>query len=224
MGLDLVELVLEVEDAFDLKIPDQDLERIRTVGALIQYVRFRVGSRAGEFCPTSRTFYRLRRELMKALPLAREQIHPRANLETLIPASKRRRVWRQLYGAGLELPPLRLTTSVRLVGTILVFGLTVALACWYSIGLALVLALPAVVLTWLMTRPLAIHPHPSGAVRTAVLYLTPFGTLGLGGGGVLRPSDREIAEKLRLIISENLAVPIDAVTDEARFVEDLGAS
>jgi len=37
-SLDTVELVMEFEDEFDISIPDEDAERIQTVGQAIDYV------------------------------------------------------------------------------------------------------------------------------------------------------------------------------------------
>ena len=37
-SLDTVELVMEFEDEFDLSIPDEEAERIQTVGAAIEYI------------------------------------------------------------------------------------------------------------------------------------------------------------------------------------------
>ena len=37
-SLDTVELVMEFEKAFDIQIPDEDAEKITTVGAAIEYV------------------------------------------------------------------------------------------------------------------------------------------------------------------------------------------
>ena len=37
-SLDTVELVMEFEDAFDLSIPDEDAEKIQTVGDAIKYI------------------------------------------------------------------------------------------------------------------------------------------------------------------------------------------
>ena len=37
-SLDTVELVMEFEDEFDLNIPDEDAEKIQTVGEAIKYV------------------------------------------------------------------------------------------------------------------------------------------------------------------------------------------
>jgi acyl carrier protein len=38
-SLDTVELVMEFEDEFDLNIPDEDAEKIQTVGDAIKYIK-----------------------------------------------------------------------------------------------------------------------------------------------------------------------------------------
>ncbi|MDI6709188.1 MAG: acyl carrier protein [Thermoanaerobacterales bacterium] len=40
-SLDLVELVMAFEEAFDMEIPDDDAEKIRTVGDAIKYIQER---------------------------------------------------------------------------------------------------------------------------------------------------------------------------------------
>ena len=37
-SLDTVELIMEFEDAFDMNIPDEDAEKIRTVGDAVKYI------------------------------------------------------------------------------------------------------------------------------------------------------------------------------------------
>jgi acyl carrier protein len=37
-SLDVVELVMELEDEFDLEISDEDAEKITTVGEVVQYI------------------------------------------------------------------------------------------------------------------------------------------------------------------------------------------
>lgn len=38
-SLDIVELVMALEEEFDLKIPDEDAEKIRTVGEAVKYIQ-----------------------------------------------------------------------------------------------------------------------------------------------------------------------------------------
>ncbi|MFP8877932.1 MAG: acyl carrier protein [Myxococcota bacterium] len=40
-SLDIVELVMAMEEAFDLEIPDEDAERIQTIGDAMAYVKER---------------------------------------------------------------------------------------------------------------------------------------------------------------------------------------
>ena len=38
-SLDTVELVMELEDEFDLTIPDEEAEKLKTVGEAIEYIK-----------------------------------------------------------------------------------------------------------------------------------------------------------------------------------------
>ena len=43
-SLDIVELVMAMEEEFDVEIPDEDAEKIQTIAAAIQYLRDKLGS------------------------------------------------------------------------------------------------------------------------------------------------------------------------------------
>ena len=45
-SLDIVELVMELEEEFQMSIPDEDAEKIRTVGEAIEYIRKNQGTEA----------------------------------------------------------------------------------------------------------------------------------------------------------------------------------
>ncbi len=38
-SLDIVELIMALEEAFDLEIPDKDAEKITTVGSAVDYIK-----------------------------------------------------------------------------------------------------------------------------------------------------------------------------------------
>ena len=38
-SLDIVELIMSIEESFDIEIPDQDAEKIVTVGDVINYIK-----------------------------------------------------------------------------------------------------------------------------------------------------------------------------------------
>ncbi len=41
-SLDTVEMIMEIEDEFGIEIPDEDAEKIQTVGKAIEYVKRKV--------------------------------------------------------------------------------------------------------------------------------------------------------------------------------------
>ena len=43
-SLDIVELVMAMEEKFDIEIPDDDAEKIQTIGDAFSYVKERLGS------------------------------------------------------------------------------------------------------------------------------------------------------------------------------------
>ncbi len=42
-SLDIVELIMAFEEGFDIEIPDDDAERIRTVGDAVEYIAKQLG-------------------------------------------------------------------------------------------------------------------------------------------------------------------------------------
>lgn len=44
-SLDQVELVMDFEDKFEVDIPDEDAEKLRTVGAAIEYLQSRLAEK-----------------------------------------------------------------------------------------------------------------------------------------------------------------------------------
>ncbi len=43
-SLDIVELVMTMEEEFDLEIPDEDAEKIKTVGDVVRYIGAKAGN------------------------------------------------------------------------------------------------------------------------------------------------------------------------------------
>jgi len=46
-SLDTVELVMAFEEEFDIEIPDEDAEKIRTVNEAVEFVKQKAGGKAG---------------------------------------------------------------------------------------------------------------------------------------------------------------------------------
>jgi hypothetical protein len=126
MGLDYVELLLEVEDTFGIAIPDEDAAGLTTMGKLYDYVlahRFRGKQDA---CLSSMAFYKIRRALMSVLQVPRDAVRVSTELSAIIPR-RRRRTWRAVEKAtGLRLPMLRRPRWVVTLATLAAVGLGIA--------------------------------------------------------------------------------------------------
>ena len=238
MGLDTVELVMEVEDRFHIHINDADAEAIVTVGDLHEYVCRVLALGAPGRCLTRPMFHRLRRHLIDAFGLERRSVRPAMPVAHLIPRRRdRRRLWDELRRRDLDLPALQLNPEaaasvaslvglsiVSMIGGV-VAGLNLASGAAFVIGV--VVAFSSAVLAWLVSmtaRPFAAElpagcETMAGLTRTAVLNDRRSGAADAGDVW----SRSSVDEELRRIIVEQLGVKPEQVRPEARFIEDLGA-
>lgn len=219
MGLDFIELLLELESSFGVMIPDADAQKIRTAGDLVEAVRSRVCRRPGATCLTSHNFYRFRRALMTALPLPRGAIRPDADLAALIPVWQRRRVWGELRAAGLRMPDLQMGPVGCLVVAVLTIAPHVALAFHYRDARLLWLALLFLIPVLIAAQTLAVA-LPCTTVRSAVLCLP--GPRSMDRNPEPGLTDREIAAKVKEIVSYQIGVPTHKIMDHVGFFDDLG--
>ena len=110
MGLDTVELVMEFEDEFGISIPDEDAEKIQTLGQTVDYIVKILAGRGRSIsglCPSARRFYAMRRGLGVRFSVPRAQVRPSAEIGALIPAGPARARWGQFAReSGLPRPPM----------------------------------------------------------------------------------------------------------------------
>ena len=80
MGLDMVEFVMAVEDAFDVAIPDEDAACLRTPRDVIDFVTGLLPTAATSSCLTQQAFYHVRRATAAACGIERATVRPEARL------------------------------------------------------------------------------------------------------------------------------------------------
>jgi hypothetical protein len=97
---------------------------------------------------------------------------------------------------------------------------SILLALWSNELIALVAFAPLGLLGACISRPLAVHPPEQfSTIRQTIMHQFP----GRPAGNPIATWTRaEIADKVRLIVSENLGVNLEDVREESSFVEDLG--
>lgn len=231
MGLDTVELVMEVEDSFGISIDDADAPGISTVGQLFDYVLERIADRPST-CLTSFAFYRVRRALLNQGACRKQDVRPGADAAAFFPKETRRGRWRETERAtGLRWPNLRRPPWLTTLITALAIDAGVESFCFFlgripiiSAGAAaLGISIAALICAWRLTEPWAVELAPEfatvgGLSRQLVAKNYAKLTADQWQGTV-----HETWDSLVTIISEQLGVERERITVEASFVNDLGA-
>lgn len=127
MGLDSVEIVVDIENAFGIQIPGREAEKIITVGDFHNVVWEHVKDRKSIKCKSQGLFYKLRVLLSDELQIRKQAITPETFLSDIIPIDNRRKLWSG-FASKIEyrLPELVLTEPyaifVIITGATLIFG------------------------------------------------------------------------------------------------------
>ena len=108
MGLEGVELVMDVEDRFDTSIPDSAAEHIQTVGDLHSFLMNRIRHQNSDNCPSAALFYPIRKLLVTEFGIERNTVKPSTDLDSVINADDRYKFWRKLEtSVATRLPRLK---------------------------------------------------------------------------------------------------------------------
>lgn len=229
MGLDSVELVLQVEDAFGFSIPEEEAADMTTVGKLYDYVlahRFRGKQDA---CLSSVTFYKIRRALMSALKIPRHAVRVSTDLQEIIP-NHRRRAWRAIADASsLRLPILQRPRWIVMIATLTAIALGAATSILLGLapfrGGVMVAILSAGVfgyaLFWLTTFLAYEFPRDVATVGQLAKATLARNYQPIVAEVKKLTTDAEIWDILRRIVGQQLGVQPDLLTKETNFVKDL---
>lgn len=233
MGLDAVELVMEVEDRFGIKVPDAEACRMRTVADVAAFVISQLPRSSG-ICPTARSFYQFRKSLVEHGKLERRSIRPKTRLDLLFPRrSKRRTVWGCIGKQVKHLP--RLTATPRIdkvsyvVGSLIVAASIASFAIVYAehgaIVAILLVPFPCIIVFRLFIgiKDLFDVNFPRGieTVGDVARTIAPI-EVSIENSGQRLAAQQKVLDEVRRITAEQLGLPLDKVLPESNFVKDLG--
>lgn len=230
MGLDGVELVLEVEDRFRIKLPDAECSRVRTVADLAALVISQLPV-ARAACPTARSFFRIRKHLVEHGGFHRRSLRPATSLEAAFPRPVRRQLWKLLADAEPYVPRLQLSKrasrSFDAIGLFLMISwaaglvaLTLEFGVWGGVLSASLLVGGIVVFCrvrdlWAIELPKSCETLGDLA-RENSPQVVPF------DAGEQLVANLRVLEQIQTITANQLGLLREKVSPESRFVEDLG--
>ena len=223
MGLDSVELVMEVEEHFGISISNEEAERIRTVGDLVEICRMHIASVVADGDTHMRKFLALRNEVRHFMSDSQLRLQPKTRIVDVVPWQMRQAFWRRLETLiGVSPPWLERPPEVRWAVTIGIIATGVV--CLLPPHGGIVFAAVGVVVATLGLLAITL-PFQTVPPKT----LATFGDITrrmVGGTSASRPyanaDPAAILAELRPIIAEQLGVDEKLVVPEATFVEDLG--
>jgi len=221
MGLDSVELVMAVEEDFQIAISDSEASDCATVRKLVELVYSRLRHTSKDPCPSQHSFYLARQKLMSALHIPRQNIRPETDLNEIIPKKNRKRVWSEVSTALADgvfyqnqlVGPKWMTYG--LLPGFFVLPCICFLCIGFPVALSLISALPVYIILKQTTRPFIIEfPDGMSQVKDLVKLVRSLDSKIW--------SEEDVYIKIRAITAEQLGVDESLVTPDARFVEDLG--
>jgi hypothetical protein len=229
MGLDTVELIMSVEDAFNITIEDQEAERLQTLGQIYALVRAKTAGRAGARCLTAHAFRRLRAAIAGHVTVI-PRIAPATPLADAFPVDRRRALWpsvsADLLRDGLRLPPLSHSPRDASAGCAATFFGAVAT----GLGSGVVTATPAVgVIAFLVALPViavAAHffrPAPTDVPNCATVGDLARRVMWLNADILFRETrtlrERETWDAVRGLVADAAGVPPDSLTPETNILK-----
>ncbi|HEX3800398.1 MAG TPA: hypothetical protein VH413_17020 [Verrucomicrobiae bacterium] len=243
MGLDGVEIVMKVEETFDIAIADSEAEKIVTPSELIDLIFSKAGRIQDASCLTQRAFHRLRASLIRHGGVQRSQIRLETSLATLFPRARRVTNFQAVatdLGLSKEMEFVRPSWLVSLLVTATVLGsvVTAISLTWHPISSSsalvnFIFASPAIsafgfamIFGWAIfysTRWMRIEFK---SPCTDVGHLSRW-IVAHGPHVVQSPpgqwSREQIAETIREIVIEILHCE-EQYREDAHFIKDLGLS
>jgi acyl carrier protein len=231
MGLDLVELVFEIEETFGIVFDDLEAEKIGTVGQAYRYILSQLELRQTIPCPSASLFYKLRRALMARSVVDRREVHPSARIADFLPQNGRREAWIGLGDeVGMTMPRLEFGNGLELATWLVGLGLVLGMvAVGRTLGTIseqdmvpalLVLGTISLFGTVLIFRQFASQiPSDCETIRGTIETILGRRMLALEAQGW---NPEEVWFTLRDLISEQAGVASDFVTEEKSFGHDLG--
>jgi acyl carrier protein len=110
MGLDSIELVMDIEKKFDIRIPDEEAEKITTVGKMYDVVWGHLQGKHSDKCNAQILFYKLRKSAEDIFHFPRQQFLLNTIPEDIFPKENRCEVYKEVANnINLSLPGLVLT-------------------------------------------------------------------------------------------------------------------
>lgn len=231
MGLDSVEILMKVEDTFDIKIPDSEAEQILTVGDFHIVVWRHLSGKHTDKCKSQKLFYKLRKAFADTFNFSPRQLRLDTSPEEIFPKINRRQVYLSFADTtNLKLPDLVLTRPWTTLLTTFGFatimgGLATSLILINIFDISkwtLSIPIAGIILTFLFSELL--NPKRTVIKAITIREFTQH-TLALNYSTLVAnegTNRQEMEIVINHIIADMGGIDLEEVTSEKKIADDLG--
>ena len=231
MGLDSVEILMEVENVFGIQIPNKIAEKIITVGDFQNVVWELVKGRESNKCTSQSLFYKLRESFSNQFEIPKSSINLETKLNNIIPGDNRRKFWFSIASSNeLRFPELVLqkpyskfltAIGVSTIGGGLITSL-ILINFFNTTKWTLLIPLAGIVFTILVSRLFnfkrtEFNPNNFRDFINQVLTLN-YTSLSIEVG----VNRKEVEMVITQIIADKSGLDLKEVTPEKKICDDLG--
>lgn len=228
MGLDTVELVMDVEKTFGVSLPDKECEKVNTVGDLQNLVWKYIQHRPKAHCASQQIFYRLRNLFADHFETGVREVTMNKDPNDIFPRFNRRQRYQHFSEtSGLQLPALQLPKQLSFI--VFAFAFVFIIGAFF---LAFILNEFYNYPGWLYAMPVAgifltiffeslMRPYKTIIPQKDIRAFT-FKTLSLNNAALKNISRSDANELVRMLIAESAGADIEKVTVEKSITRDLG--
>jgi acyl carrier protein len=228
MGLDAVEIIMKVEEAYDIQIEDSEAEKILTPRQLTDLILAKTASSQASGCLTQKAFNLLRAFCVRTFAIERARIWPATALQEILPRRQRPQ-FVQALSASLAITTPRLERPQWLVASLM--------ACATLSGLAVsIVSVHLGVHSWapaLLTIPVVGYLGARATSRLRSEFPKGLVTVGDLSRWVMscKPdlaipattawTRQQVAERVKTIVIDQLSCA-QTYREDAHFIKDLG--
>lgn len=227
MGLDFVEIVMEVEQQLAIEFEDDDFQNIVTVGDFYDLTISKIDFQNVESGIRHTVFQKFRDMSLQECNIAKNDISLNTPLEALFKNPIDENTW-QNYSAMMnyKLPPLVCSSRARVfceyssvtgLGLIILSWITLILSFYQWAGLMLLVCL----LLFVINKYFIKHVYlPSETVGELIQAIIKNNSSLLVSDNKLKPDD--VWQILQNIFVDQQGIPIEKITKDAKIVDELG--
>ena len=133
---DLEDMLLKIEDSFDIRFETNELAHVKTYGEFCDAIKDKISLDHSEDCTTQQAFYKLREAITKSTDINRKEIIPTTTLAEIFPKKTRKNQIKILeMNLGFKLSILRPPYFVTGFLAILLLASFVMLFIYWQYGL-----------------------------------------------------------------------------------------